>query len=92
MNKHLVYNDFLERRGIGFHHILKEIPQAQWEEKKADYAKKGVNMTSKGSIGPIDWCYMDTEKEFGFYTELRTDAVMTQLPEGYLAYFYPEQP
>lgn len=88
---HLVFNDFLDRRGIGFHHLLMEIPQGQWEQKKATYAKKGINMTCKGSIGPIDWCYMDTEKELGFYTELRTDAVMTQLPDGYLAYFYPEQ-
>lgn len=86
----LCYNEFLERRGAGYHHILQEIPQADWTAVQEKFFAKGIEMASKGSIGPIDWCYMDTEKELKFYTELRSDAVMTKLPEGYVQYFYPE--
>lgn len=47
-------------------------------------------MNCKGSIGPVDWCYMDTVKELGYFKEMRTDAVMDQLPEGYFQFWYPE--
>ena len=87
----LVYNDFLKRRGIGYHHILQEVPQAEWEEVQKAYGAKGIEMACKGSVGPIDWCYMDTEEQLHFYSELRTDAVMDRLPDGYLQYFYPEE-
>ena len=87
----LVYNDFIARRGIGFHHILQEIPQGQWQERLAKYAADGVEMACKGTLGPVDWCYMDTERDLHFYTELRTDAVMEKLPDGYLQYFYPAE-
>lgn len=86
----LCYNEFIERRGIGFHHILKEVRQAEWTDVQNTFAENEIEMASKGKVGPIDWCYMDTEKELKFYSELRTDAVMTQLPDGYFEYFYPE--
>ena len=87
----LVYSDFIAKRGIGFHHILKEVPQADWEQCKAQYAADGILLSCQGTIGPIDWCYMDTEKELKYFMELRTDAVMDKLPDGYLQYFYPDK-
>ena len=87
----LVYNDFLESHGIGFHHILLEIAEDQWEDTLKGYADAGVELSCKGKLGPVTWCYMDTRAELGFFTELRTDAKMTRLPDGYLQYFYPEQ-
>ena len=50
----------------------------------------GIAMNCKGSIGPVDWCYMDTVKELGYFKEMRTDAVMDQLPDGYFQFWYPE--
>lgn len=85
----LVYSEFVERRGIGFHHILQEIPADKWTKRLEAYAEDGIKLNCKGGLGPVNWCYMDTEKELGFYVELRTDAVMDKLPEGYLQYFYP---
>lgn len=87
----LAYYDFLKRHGIGYHHILIEVPQAKWESTFTDYASKGIELACKGSVGPVDWCYMDTEKELKFYTEMRTDAAMTKLPDGYFMRFYPEE-
>ena len=31
----------------------------------------GIAMNCKGSIGPVDWCYMDTVKELGYFKERR---------------------
>lgn len=87
----LVYNTFIDRRGIGFHHILMEVPQADWDKCLAQYEADGIELSCKGTLGPIDWCYMDTEKELQFFMELRTDAVMDKLPDGYLQYFYPAE-
>lgn len=86
----LVYVDFLKRRGVGYHHVLQEIPSAQWTQVQEAYEKAGAWMACKGSLGPVDWCYMNTETDLHFYTELRNDAVMDKLPDGYFAYFYPE--
>ncbi len=85
----LIYSDFIEKRGIGFHHILQEIPSDKWTGRLETYAQDGIALNCKGGLGPVSWCYMDTEKELGFYIELRNDAVMDKLPEGYLQYFYP---
>lgn len=87
----LVYNEFLSQHGIGFHHILQEYPAWQWQSVMEEYESNGIEVNCKGKLGPVEWCYMDTSKELGFFKEMRTDAVMDRLPEGYLQYFYPEQ-
>ena len=86
----LVYNRFLEHRGTGFHHVLQEVQQKKWEEELQRFENNGIQLACRGTLGVVDWCYMDTEKELGFYLELRTDAKMEKLPDGYVQYFYPE--
>lgn len=87
----LVYFDFLKSHGIGYHHILQEVPEQQWESTIQSYEDAGVELSCKGKVGPVSWCYMDTKEQLGFFMELRTDAVMTKLPDGYLQYFYPAE-
>lgn len=87
----LVYFDYLNSHGIGYHHILQEVPKKDWEDTLQDYGKHGVELSCKGKVGPVNWCYMDTESALGFFMELRTDAEMDRLPDGYLQYFYPEK-
>lgn len=87
----LVYNEFIESHGVGFHHILQEYPKERWQEVLEDYDANGIELNCKGKLGPVEWCYMDTSKELGFFKEMRTDAVMDRLPEGYLQFFYPEE-
>lgn len=88
----LCYTDFLNRRPIGgFHHLLQEIAVDAWEETIKHYEDQGALTNCKGSIGPIDWIYMDTEDELHYYSEMRrANGVMEQLPDGYLMYFWPE--
>ncbi len=86
----LCYFDFLKRRPIGgFHHLLQEIEVEKWQETIKHYEDQGAHTNCKGSIGPIDWIYMDTESELHYYSEMRSNAVMDKLPDGYLMYFYP---
>ena len=87
----LVYNDYIERHGVGYHHILVEVPVAEWQNTFTTFANNNIGLACKGSVGPVDWCYMDTEKELKFYTEMRTDAPMTKLPDGYFMKFYPAE-
>lgn len=86
----LVYNEFLASHGTGFHHILQEYPAQKWEGTLRDYADNGIALNCKGKLGPVEWCYMDTSRELGFFKEMRTDAVMSKLPDGYFQYYYPE--
>ena len=86
-----VYRDYLERRGVGFHHILKEVPVAKWDSMIQSFEEKGIPMACKGGLGPISWCYFHTEKEIRFHSEFRNDAVLDRLPDGYFQYFYPAQ-
>lgn len=85
-----VYRDYLKRRGTGFHHILQEIPAKQWDSVLKSYEDKGIKMACKGGLGAVSWCYFHTENQIHFHTELRDDAVMEKLPDGYFKYFYPE--
>ena len=73
----LVYFDFLKEHGIGYHHILREIPEKQWESTLQDYERAGVELSCQGKVGPVSWCYMNTKDKLGFFMELRTDSAMT---------------
>lgn len=87
----LVYNDFIKRRGIGYHHILLEVACANWDKTFETYAANNIELACFGKLGPVDWCYFDTEEQIKFYTEMRTDAVMDKLPDGYFIGWYPEE-
>ena len=49
----LVYFDFLKEHGIGYHHILREIPEKQWESTLQDYERAGVELPGKGGAGKL---------------------------------------
>ena len=68
-----------ERLATGVHSPLKATVMVLQDEEKT------------AAVLGFDWCYMDTEKELQYFMELRTDAVMDKLPDGYLQYFYPDK-
>ena len=41
----LVYFDFLKEHGIGYHHILQEVPEAQWDDALQEYDRAGVELS-----------------------------------------------
>lgn len=85
-----VYQKYIDRRGIGFHHIKEIIPAEKWQDTMDEYAKKKMPLAIKGKIGRSCFCYLDSEEEFGFYLEMGDGQPVNPLPKGYDAYCYPE--
>lgn len=86
-----VYRSFIDRHGVGYHHIKEVVPLEKWEETLGYYREKGLDYIIKGQVGPTSFAYLNSEKEFGFISELGDGLPADPLPEGYNEYFYPEK-
>lgn len=82
----LPYFNFLNRRGIGFHHIKQQFPKEMLPEELKRLKKEGLKIALSGSIGPCSWYNWATEELLGFIYEMNDDTAMTQLPDGYDPY------
>lgn len=84
-----VYQDYMDRHGIGYHHIKEVVPVAEWQKTLDGYAEKGMGLVIKGSVGPTTFAYLNCEEEFGFVMELGDGIPADPLPDGYNEYIYP---
>jgi hypothetical protein len=62
------YDDFLERKGEGLHHIKEKVDDCQ--QAIAEYAKKGIEVIQSGRFGEDKFYYLDTEPTLGIVIEL----------------------
>jgi len=62
------YDDFLERKGEGLHHIKEKVDDCQ--QAIAEYAKKGIRVIQSGKFGEDEFYYLDTEPTVGIVIEL----------------------
>jgi catechol 2,3-dioxygenase-like lactoylglutathione lyase family enzyme len=62
------YDEFLERKGEGLHHIKERVDDCQ--EAIADYARKGIQIIQSGKFGEDEFYYLDTEPVLGVIIEL----------------------
>ena len=88
------FADFMKERPVGGYNHLKEVvplSTGKWQQEIAHYESLGLKQCIRGKIGPCGWCFVDTMKEIGFLVELGDGEPMTQLPDGYNAYFIPEK-
>lgn len=88
------FADFAAKRPTGGYNHLKEcapLTTGKWQEEVKHYEDLGFQQCIKGKIGPCGWCFFDTMDTLGFLVELGDGVPMTQLPEGYDAYFIPEK-
>ena len=83
----LPYFSFLNRRGIGFHHMKESLTPAMWDAVIPQHRSLGVLL--EGSIGPCGCCNLDTESALGFVYEFSDGHEMDRLPDGYDPYIYP---
>jgi methylmalonyl-CoA/ethylmalonyl-CoA epimerase len=63
-----IYDEHLERRGEGLHHIKNF--HADCQKALADYARRGYGLLQCGRIDDDEHYYLDTEKDFGYIVEL----------------------
>ena len=63
-----IYDEHLERRGEGLHHI--KLFHADCSKAVADYARRGYPVIQSGRIDEDEHYYLDTEKDYGYIIEL----------------------
>lgn len=63
-----IYDEHLERKGEGLHHI--KLYHADCAKAVADYARKGYAVTQSGRFDQDEHYYLDTEADFGYVIEL----------------------
>lgn len=84
-----VYQSYLDRRGIGYHHIKEIVPLEKLDETFESYQAKGMPLCIKGTMDITTFGYIDSEEVFGFYVEIGDGLPPNTLPEGYNEYLYP---
>jgi methylmalonyl-CoA/ethylmalonyl-CoA epimerase len=63
-----IYDEHLERRGEGLHHI--KLYYSDCAQAVRDYAARGYPVLQCGKIDDDEHYYLDTEKDFGYVVEL----------------------
>jgi catechol 2,3-dioxygenase-like lactoylglutathione lyase family enzyme len=66
-----VYKEFLEKKGVGLHHIAYLTNDI--EPVLAKVKEAGIEVVQSGRYGKDSYHYLDTEPKFGFMIELVTD-------------------
>ena len=83
------YEDHLNRKGEGLHHIKEYIPDEQTEATLASYRAKGIAVTQTGKFDADYHYYLDTEPKLDFVLELGNCPVL-DLPPEMFTMFPPE--
>ena len=63
-----IYDEHLERRGEGLHHI--KLFYADCHKAVADFAHRGYPVIQSGKFDEDEHYYLDTEKDYGYIIEL----------------------
>ncbi len=85
----LAYEDHLQRKGEGLHHIKEYIPDEETEAVLADYRAKGIEVTQTGKFDADFHYYLDTEPKLDFVLELGNCPILDLPPDMYTV-FPPE--
>lgn len=63
-----IYDEFLESKGEGVHHIKLFFPSCG--KALADFARKGIRVIQSGKIDEDEFYYLDTERLLGYVLEI----------------------
>lgn len=63
-----IYDEHLEKKGEGLHHIKQYYPDCQ--EALKEFEKQGIGVIQSGKIDEDEFYYLDTEKSLGFVLEI----------------------
>lgn len=76
-----IYQDYIDRRGEGFHHVKEKIDDAQMERTLADYAGIGIGVMQAGVLDADTHVFLDSERAVDFIYELGNCAVLSNSGE-----------
>lgn len=66
-----IYQEFLDERGEGMHHVLIEASNYRYEQLIADAGARGCPALMEGTWGETDFAYLDTQEALGMLIEVR---------------------
>lgn len=85
----MIYEEYLQRRGEGLHHIKERIPDDQLIKTVEDFRVQGVDVTQTGQFVADFHFYLDTEPKLDFVYELG-NCPYQDLPPDMVSIFPPE--
>lgn len=66
----MIYEEYLQRRGEGLHHIKEKIPDENMARVVADYEARDIQVTQTGQFVADFHFYLNTEPKLNFVYEL----------------------
>ena len=86
----MIYEQYLERRGEGLHHIKEKIADAEMATVVDDYQARGIAVTQTGQFIADFHFYLDTEPKLDFVYELG-NCPYQDLPPDMVSIYPPER-
>ncbi len=85
----MIYEEYLQRRGEGLHHIKEKLPDDQMASVVGDYEARGIAVTQTGQFVADFHFYLNTEPKLDFVYELG-NCPYQDLPPGMVSIYPPE--
>ena len=82
VHRPMIYQEYIDRRGEGLHHIKEKLPEDKLPTAVADYEKRGIVVTQTGQFVADFHFYLDTEPRLDFIYELG-NCPYQDLPPGH---------
>ncbi|MCO5071454.1 MAG: VOC family protein [Rhizobiaceae bacterium] len=76
-----IYQEYIDRRGEGFHHVKEKIADSEMEEVLGSYADLGIGVMQAGILEADTHFFLDSEKAVDFIYELGNCAVLSNSGE-----------
>ncbi|HZZ63160.1 MAG TPA: VOC family protein [Roseiarcus sp.] len=86
----MIYEEYLQRRGEGLHHIKEKIPDDRLAKTVEAFHARGVDVTQTGQFVADFHFYLDTEPKLDFIYELG-NCPYQDLPPDMVSIFPPEE-
>ena len=85
----MIYEDYIQRRGEGLHHIKEKVTEDRLEQVVADYRNSGTDITQTGQFVADFHFYLNTEPKLDFVFELG-NCPYQELPPDMVSIYPPE--
>jgi methylmalonyl-CoA/ethylmalonyl-CoA epimerase len=87
----MIYEEYIQRRGEGLHHIKEKIPDERMAPVVQDYESRGIDVTQTGQFVADFHFYLNTEPKLDFVYELG-NCPYQELPPDMVSIYPPECP
>ena len=85
----IIYEEYIQRRGEGLHHIKEKLADDQMAKVVKDYESRGVEVTQTGQFFADFHFYLNTEPKLDFVLELG-NCPYQELPPEFVSIYPPE--